>query len=180
MSYDYIIKQYSKSIFGLSIEQCKQSEDIINNLSENNSIINANCGKPFIKVKKGDRTFFTYYGIPAVNELWPFLNALTRISNNVINLDEEEKNLATQISGNLKLFVTPECTKCPIAAELLYQVSILNDKVNLEIIDIEEYNEYVDKYRVLSTPKIILNEKEFPGGFPPHILLKMLAKSSTS
>ncbi|AWR98330.1 glutaredoxin [Acidianus sulfidivorans JP7] len=180
MSYDYIIKQYSKSIFGLSIEQCKQPEEIINNLSANNSIITSSCTKPFVKIKKGDRVFFTYYGIPAVNELWPFLNALARISNNVINLDEEEKKLAGQIAGNLKLFVTPDCTKCPIAAELLYQVSILNDKINLEIIDIDEYNEFIDKYRVLSTPKIIFNEKEFPGGFPPHILLKMLAKSASS
>lgn len=178
MSYDEIIKQYSRSIFGLTIEQCKQLDELLNNLSNNNSIITLDCYKPFIKVKKGDRTFFTYYGIPVINELWPFLNALARISNNVISLDEEEKKLALQLSGNLKLFVTPECTKCPIAAELLYQVVIVNNKLDLEVIDIGEYTEYMDKYRVLSTPKIIFNEKEFPGSFPPHILLKMLARST--
>lgn len=177
MSYDYVIKQYSRKIHGIIIEQCKQPDELLNYLSENNTIIKAECEKPFVKIKKDNRTFFTYYGVPAVNELWPFLNALTRISNNIINLDDEEKNLALQISGNLKLFITPECTKCPIAAELLYQVAILNEKVELEIVDVEAYSEYIERYRVYSTPKIVFNGKEFPGGFPPRILLKMLAKS---
>lgn len=178
MNYDNVIKQYSKAIHGLTIEHCRQPEELINNLFGSNTLISLNCDKPLIRVKKGQRTLFTYYGVPAVNELWPFLNALIRASNGIINLDQEEKNLAIKISGNIKLFVTPQCTKCPIAAELLYQVAILNNKVDLEIIDVEEYEEYIEKYRVLSTPKIVFNGKEFPGGFPPQILLKMLSKSS--
>ncbi|EZQ07027.1 MULTISPECIES: thioredoxin family protein [Acidianus] len=179
MSYDYIIKQYLQVISNISIVQCKANE-ITDQLKEKIEIENIDsCNKPFIKVNKGKRTYFTYYGVPTMNELWPFLNALARISQEITQLDEKERELATQISGNIKLFVTPDCTKCPITAELLYQLPLINDKVVLEIIDVETYLELREKFRVMSVPKIVLDDKkELPGGFPPHILLKMLAKSS--
>ena len=179
MSYDNIIFQYAKFIKGLTIEHCK-NEELIQKLSDGNNVIEKEgCDKPYVKVIKDDRVYFTYYGIPAVNELWPFLNSLLRISKGVVQLDEKEKEQAVKIKGNIKLFVTPDCTKCPIAAELLYQIPIVNSNVSLEIIDVTEYEEMGKKYRVLNVPKIVLNEAvEIPGGFPPNIILKMLVKGS--
>ena len=179
MSYDPIISQYSKFIKGLTIEQCK-ADEVVDKLTEGNNIIEKDsCDKPYIKVLKNNRLFFTYYGIPTANELWPFLNSLIRVANNAVQLDEKEKAEAVKIRGNIKLFVTPDCTKCPIAAELLYQIPIVNESVSLEIIDVTEYEELGKKYRVLNVPKIVLNENvEIPGGFPPHIILKMLVKGS--
>lgn len=177
MSYDAIIKQYSLVIRGLKIEECL-ADNLFEEMKGNNEIIKIEgCNRPVIKVEKGGRRFFTYYGIPEINELWPFLNALVRISSNTVHLQDEEAEFAKKLKGDLKLFVTATCTRCPAVAELFYQVSIINEKVNLEIYDVGVYEEYIEKYRVLSTPKIIYNEKEFPA-FPPLILLKMLAKST--
>jgi len=179
MSYDYIVSQYINYIHDLTIESCKGNEILDYFKDKLNIVSKEGCDKPYIKVYKGNRLYFTYYGIPSVNEFWPFLNALVRISNNAIQLDDKEKELASKINGNVKLFVTPDCTKCPIAAELLYQLPIYNENVNLEIIDVEAYEDLGKKFRVLNVPKIILNEKvEVPGTFPPAIILKMLAKGS--
>lgn len=177
MSYDYIVSQYLTYINGLTIEGCK-AQEILDYFKDKLNIINKEgCDKPYLKVYKDNKLYFTYYGIPTVNEFWPFLNALVRISNNVVQLDEKEKELVSKISGNIKLFVTPDCTKCPIAAELLYQLPIYNDNVNLEIIDVTTYEDLGKQFRVLNVPKIILNEKvEIPGSFPPTIILKMLVK----
>lgn len=179
MSYDYVISQYINYIRGLTIEGCK-SDEILDYFKDKLNIISKEgCDKPYIKVLKNKRLYFTYYGIPTENEFWPFLNALVRVSNDTIHLDEKEKELASKIAGNIKLFVTPDCTKCPIAAELLYQLPILNNNINLEIIDVTTYEDLGKKYRVLNVPKIVLNEKvEVPGSFTPIIILKMLAKGS--
>ncbi|AOL15537.1 glutaredoxin [Sulfolobus sp. A20] len=179
MSYDYIIKQYSSAIKpNVKILQCK-GDDLFDNMK---SFLNIeklnNCEKPVVKVVKDSRTIFTYHGLPIVNELWPFLNALVRLSNDVIHLEEKELELAKQIRGNLKLFVTPDCTKCPITAEFLYQVAQVNENINLEIYDVTEYEDVKEKYRVLSVPKIIYNDKvEIPGTFPTLMILKMILKA---
>ncbi|BCU69119.1 thioredoxin family protein [Stygiolobus caldivivus] len=180
MSYDNIISQYAKFVKGLTLEHCKEEEELVYKLSNENNVIEKDgCDKPYIKVLKNDRVYFIYYGVPTSNELWPFLNALIRVSNNVVQLDEKERSEAMKIKGNIKLFVTPDCTKCPIAAELLYQLPVINENINLEIIDVTEYEDLGKKYRVLNVPKIVLNDSaEIPGGFPPHIILKMLIKSS--
>jgi len=179
MSYEQIIRQYLTAIHGITLEYCNSDDFISYFIGSSIELRKIECKKPLIVVKKDDRIFFSYYGIPEINELWPFLNALVRISNNKVQLDSSEMEMAATISGNIKLFVTPDCTKCPIAAELLYQLPIINKKTSLEIIDITSYTELGEKYRVLSVPKIVLNDKtELPGSFPPAILLKMLVKSS--
>jgi len=183
MSYDYVIKEYLNAIKkgDITIQHCN-GDDLFHEFKNYVKVETLdNCKKPLVKVKKGDRVYYTYYGIPIANELWPFLNSLVRISNNIVNLDEKEMELARQVRGNVKLFVTPDCTKCPITAEFLYQVSQINQNVKLEIYDTTEYEEERDKYRILSVPKIIFNEKvEIPGGFPSTMILKMMLKALQS
>ncbi|QKQ99223.1 glutaredoxin [Metallosphaera tengchongensis] len=180
MSYDYIIKQYIKMIKDVKVRHCKATEFLSQlqgasiQIEEDN-----NCNNPELHVYAAGRKYFSYYGIPAVNELWPFLNALVRASTGVVQLDQQELEMAKKIRGNIKLFVTQDCTKCPIAAELLYQVALVNQNVTLEVIDSEMYDSLAKQFHVMNVPKIVLNEKtEIPGGFPPNIVLKMLMKSS--
>ena len=180
MSYDYVIRQYSRAIKpNVKIVECK-GEELFSQLRELMTIETSNeCSKPIVKVMRDNRNYFTYYGIPIANELWPFLNALVRISNDVIHLDEKEVEMAKQIKGNIKLFVTPDCTKCPVTAEFLYQVAQINSNISLEIYDVTEYEKERDKYRVLSVPKIVFNEKaEIPGTFPSIVILKMMLKAA--
>ncbi|WP_338602038.1 thioredoxin family protein [Sulfolobus tengchongensis] len=182
MSYDYVIKQYLSAIKAkegnIKIQECKGEELFYQFKDFVNVETIQDCNRPFAKVIKDNRIYFTYYGIPIVNELWPFLNSLIRISNNVVNLDEKELELAKKIKGNVKLFVTPDCTKCPITAEFLYQVAQINENVELEIYDVTEYEEEKEKYRVLSVPKIVFNSRvEIPGGFPSIVILKMMLRA---
>ncbi|AAY79756.1 thioredoxin family protein [Sulfolobus acidocaldarius] len=179
MSYDNIIREYTRAIkSNITIYYC-DGEELINYLKD--VVVTKQleeCQKPLIKVQKDNRTYFTYYGIPTANELWPFLNALARISNDIVQLDQKEIELAKGIRGNIKLFVTPDCTKCPITAEFLYQLVQINPDVTLEIFDVTEYEYEKEKYRVLSVPKIVFNERtEIPGGFPSTIILKMMIKA---
>jgi len=179
MSYKNIIKSYLSAVKKeVIIQQCK-GEELFDEFKDYINVETVSeCEKPFVRVKKGDRVYFTYYGIPVANELWPFLNSLVRISNNLVNLDEKELELARQVKGSIKLFVTPDCTKCPITAEFLYQVSQVNENVKLEVYDVTEYREEGERYRVLSVPKIVFNEKvEIPGTFPSVIILKMMLKT---
>ncbi|BBG23501.1 thioredoxin family protein [Sulfuracidifex tepidarius] len=182
MSYDPIVEQYLKAIKpNLSLTHCKAGDVLepLNSVAEIKET--EECDKPFIKVKRKDedREIFTYMGVPMINEFWPFLNALVRTSNGLIHLEEKEREIASNLAGDVKLFVTPDCTKCPVAAELLYQVAIMNDKVKLEVIDSSVYDELAKKFRVMSVPKVVVNDKaEVPGGFPPDILLKMILKAT--
>ncbi|MEM1627078.1 MAG: thioredoxin family protein [Sulfolobaceae archaeon] len=169
-----LASEYVKDIRGLTLEGCK-SEEFLREFEKGNSIvINRDCEKPYIKIKRGSRTYFTYYGIPSGNELLPFLNSLIWVVNGSVDLE------AKGISGEVKLFVTPSCTKCPFVAELLYKLALVNDRMSLEIYDAEVYEEEASKFRVLSVPKIIINGKEIPGSFLTRVLIEMMLRASYS
>jgi len=184
LSYDPIVEQYLKAIKpNLELIHCKAGDvlEAFERVVEVREV--EECQKPFVEVKrKGeDEKLFSYLGVPMINEFWPFLNALVRASNNLIHLEEKEKEMAEKLTGDIKLFVSPDCTKCPVAAELLYQVALANRKVKLQIIDSTVYNDLADKFRVMSVPKIIVNDKtEVPGGFPPDMILKMILRATQS
>ncbi|MCY0860045.1 MAG: thioredoxin family protein [Sulfolobaceae archaeon] len=164
----------------LILRVCKISDDLLNLFDYLKSRIEVidECYKPVVEVVK-TRKYFTYYGEPRENELLPFLNSLSRIEKGYTELSEDEKAKAKQISLNLKLFVTPTCTVCPIVADYLYQLAQESEGLQLEVYDIIEYDELQEKYRVYNVPKLVINDKlSLPGGLPKEIILKTLIVNS--
>ena len=120
------------------------------------------CERPFVRVKAFNRTLFTYYGVPQVNELLPFLEALEAVKEGRARLEDDELEIAKRVKGEAKLFVTPTCPYCPNYADLLYNVAIANENFYLEVYDVTVYEEMIEKYLVRSTPKLVFNGKVVP------------------
>lgn len=175
MSYEYLIKQYANYIkSNIELVHCKVKE-LVDSLKAKEKEIRE-CNKPFIKVLKDDRLYFIYYGIPTGDQLWTFLNALVRISNNIVHLNEMEKKEAMGLNGIIKVYVNAECSRCSAALDTLYQVTLLNDKVKLEVIDVSFYEELMRGFNLEELPVIEVNEKiKVKGsGYSTALLLKSL------
>ncbi|MBP1357422.1 MAG: thioredoxin family protein [Sulfolobus sp.] len=162
---------------------CKADEIVqyVSDMNLNVEVFNE-CEKPVIEVINVDekRKYFAYHGVPILNELNPFLIALKRIMGyESIDLAPHEIEVVKRINGNLKMFLTPYCTVCPLVADLLYQIVVVADKLNLEIYDITINEEFKEKYKVYSVPKLVLNDKiSIPGGFPREVIIKTLLVNS--
>ncbi|MCY0860693.1 MAG: glutaredoxin [Sulfolobaceae archaeon] len=170
MSYDYLLKQYSNYIKpNLEVVTCK-SDKIFEKLNLKVEI-EESCEKPYIKVLKNNRLYFTYYGIPSSYQLWSFMNALVRISNDLVHLSGPEREIASKLKGTIRVHVTPECSRCSAALDVLYQVAIINDQVKLEVIDDGEKVRDPEELPIIEVDGKV---KVKGSGYSPILLLKSL------
>ncbi|MGC9105391.1 MAG: thioredoxin family protein [Thermoprotei archaeon] len=150
------------------VEVCK-AEEVLEHLD---GLVKGDCDKPYARVKEGDRTLFTYYGVPAVNELFPFVEVAKSVDS---GLNEEEANLVKLLKGTVKLLVTPTCPYCPKYVELFYRASLVNENLRVEVYDLTVNEELIERYHVRSTPKILYNEKPIPA-LDPLVVLKAMSR----
>ncbi len=170
MSYDYLLKQYSNYIKpNLEIVTCK-SEKLFERMDIKVKV-EEGCEKPYIKVLKNNRLYFTYYGIPSSYQLWSFMNALVRISNDLVHLNDSEREIASKLKGTIRVHVAPECSRCSAALEVLYQVAIINDQVRLEVIDDEGKTRDPEELPIIEVDGKV---KVKGSGYSPILLLKSL------
>jgi len=69
--------------------------------------------------------------------------------------------------ASIKVFVTPSCPHCPVAARLAQQFGMVNPLIRAEVIEAGEFPDLADQYMVSSVPKSVINEdREVIGGMP--------------
>ena len=58
----------------------------------------------------------------------------------------------------MKILVSLTCTMCPELVTAAQRIASLNDKVNVDVYDINHFGELKDKYNVMSVPCFVINE----------------------
>jgi len=131
-----------------------------------------------------------YYGLPSGQEFAPFIYVHEYISEGV-RLDkhvvEEVDSIETPM--HIKVFVTPECPYCPIVADFMNQVGIINNNILVETIEAFEHPYEADKYHVMYVPFVAITRIEdyevygatpvevVPGYVPPEELIEVLKRA---
>ena len=118
--------------------------------------------KPCVRVcdKDGNRLGLAFHGVPGGHEFTSFVLGLYNASGPGQKIAEETIERINNINKNIdiKILVSLTCTMCPELVTAAQRIASLNDKVNVDVYDINHFGEMKDKYNVMSVPCFVINE----------------------
>ncbi|MCL5124681.1 MAG: thioredoxin family protein [Deltaproteobacteria bacterium] len=117
-------------------------------------------GKPCLTLSNGEHSNINYMVFPEGPEFPPFLDAIGWLggaSNPPVFPDNDKiKNLATP--RNILVFVAMGCPHCPETVKSVLTVANYSQQINVSVIDALNFPEISERYKIKSTPAIIINE----------------------
>ena len=118
--------------------------------------------KPCVRVcdKDGKRLGLAFHGVPGGHEFTSFVLGLYNASGPGQKIAEETRDRINKINKNIdfKILVSLTCTMCPDLVTAAQRIASLNDKVKVDVYDINHFGELKEKYNVMSVPCFVLNE----------------------
>lgn len=119
-----------------------------------------------------------YYGIPSGYEFSVLVEAIMDVSKGVTSLSDTIKKKLVEIKKpvHIQVFVTPTCPFCPRAAKIAYQFAIESEFIKSDVVEMTEFPHLVQRYGIMSTPHIVINEDtSFVGAQPPEVFIEQIA-----
>jgi glutaredoxin-like protein len=110
-----------------------------------------------------------YFGIPAGYEFSTLIEDLIDVSRGTTNLSDTTREILATLDQDLhiQVFVTPTCPYCPRAARLAHQLAIENEHITADVVEVSEFIDMAQLYRVQGVPKTVVNERiEIVGAVP--------------
>ena len=103
-----------------------------------------------------------FHGAPGGHELNSFILAIYNLGSAGQQISEETLNNIKKIDKdiNIKVCVSLSCHLCPDVVVSSQRIAIGNEKVEAEMIDISNFKEIKDKFKVMSVPAIIVNDEQ--------------------
>ncbi len=119
-----------------------------------------------------------FYGVPAGYEFSAFIEDIIDVSRGTTSLPDNIKKKLAEIKKqvHIQVFVTPTCPFCPRAARIARQFAIESEFIRSDSIEMTEFPYLVQKYSIMSTPHIVINEDtSFVGAQPPEVFIEQIA-----
>ena len=115
-----------------------------------------NDDAPSIQVGKRLR----FHAVPLGTELEPFLEALTTLDKNSIQIAGQIQDRLDKIKmpAELKVFVAQQCPFCPVTIRRLFPLCIVSEYIRITIIDCSLFPEIAELNDIRSVPTIVLDE----------------------
>jgi glutaredoxin-like protein len=124
-----------------------------------------------------------FYGIPAGFEFATLVDALIMVSRGEPRLSPTARAQLAGLSGSihLQVFVTPTCPYCPHIARLACAAAVASSHVRTDVVEVSEFPDLVDRYRIIGVPKVVINETvAFEGAVPEEEFVQRLLKMTTN
>lgn len=118
-----------------------------------------------------------YYGVPAGYEFPALVDAIFDVSKGITSLSDALKKKLAEIKKpvHIQVFVSPTCPFCPRAVKIAYQLAIENEFIKSDVVEMTEFPDIVQRYGIMSTPHIVINEDtSFAGAQPPEAFLEQI------
>ncbi|WP_175419819.1 thioredoxin family protein [Marinitoga sp. 1154] len=140
-----------------------------------------------ILASNGSDLGIRFYGIPSGHEFSTLLQDLILLSKNgEVELSEDAVAKLKNINKKMRLrvFVTPTCPYCPRAVLSAQQAAMINENINGEMVEANEFFEISSKHNVSSVPHTVIEvfedgewvvKGEFIGAYPePNFVEEVL------
>ena len=110
----------------------------------------------------GTPTGLAFHGVPGGHEFTSFVLGLYNAAGPGQAIDEEtrQKIAAIPKSADMKLLVTLSCTMCPDLVVAAQRISALNPNITAHVYDIHHFGDLKDRYKVMSVPCMVVNDKD--------------------
>jgi hypothetical protein len=108
---------------------------------------------PFILLPNGVR----YQGVPQGNEVQPFIDALMGRIPALSDPLRERLNAALYPPAAFDLFITPQCSFCPLAVRRLAPLAEASQLIRLTVIDSGLFPELARRHSIQAVPTLVLD-----------------------
>lgn len=113
----------------------------------------------------GTTSGISYRAIPGGHEFNSFLLGLYQLAGGAKPLDTSIEERIKQLkSTDLKVFITLSCTMCPDVVTACQRIAHENPHVTTTILDIAHCPDLREKYKVMSVPCLLIDDKEIHFG----------------
>lgn len=134
-------------------------------------------GKPSMILSNGEYSNINYMVFPEGPEFGPFLDAIAWLGAAAAPaaFSKKEKIKELRFPNNVFTFVATGCPHCPEAVRSVLILACSNPQINVSIIDALSFSDISEKYKIKSTPAIIINDgMTIIGGVKPDELAEYL------
>jgi glutaredoxin-like protein len=125
---------------------------------------------------------FKYYGIPGGTEFPAFIESIVDLSRWEVLISEESVKTLQELTADVsvKVFVTPTCPYCPGMARAAYMLGMVSQHVKAEVIEVNEFPDLADKYKVEAVPLTVINDRvAIPGQMHESVLVEQVVKAAS-
>ena len=114
---------------------------------------------------RGDASF-TFYGMPGGTEFPGFLDIIVDISRGEVLLSPESIKALQKLEEEVRVqvFVSPACPYCPHMARAAFQMAMVNPKVKAEVIEVTEFPDLAEHYKVRAVPLTVIADRVIVAG----------------
>lgn len=123
---------------------------------------------PFVMIcdKDSKELGMSFHGVPGGHEFTSFILGLYNASGKgqQIDISSEEKIRSIDKKYDLKILVSLSCTMCPELVIAAQKIASLSQNVSAHIYDVNHFEFLKNKYKVMSVPCLIINDKEVTFG----------------
>lgn len=110
----------------------------------------------------GTSSGIEFHGVPGGHEFNSFIIALYNVAGPGQDADPEAVERLKKLNRDIgvKVMVSLSCTMCPEAVMAAQKAAALSEHVRAEMIDLQHYPKLKEKYRIMSVPCIVINDRD--------------------
>ena len=114
----------------------------------------------------GTPTGLAFHGVPSGHEFTSFVLGLYNAAGPGQTLDEATREQIAAITNktDMKILVTLSCTMCPDLVVAAQRIAAANSNVTAHVYDIRHFENLKDRYKVMSVPCLVVNDKKISFG----------------
>ena len=119
---------------------------------------------PCVEVCQADgaSTGLAFHGVPSGHEFTSFVIGLYNAAGpgQALDADTRERIAAITKPTDIKILVTLSCTMCPDLVKAAQRIAAENPNVTARVYDIRHFEDLKDRYKVMSVPCMVVNDKD--------------------
>ena len=138
----------------------------MNGLTDKVSCEEAPCGDkvPGLEILRADHssTGIFFHAVPGGHEFNSFIIALYNAAGPGQAVDDEVKSVLANVKDpvSIKVMVSLSCTMCPEVVMGSQRLAAGSDKITAEMYDLQHFPEIKQKYKIMSVPCMVINDKD--------------------
>lgn len=116
--------------------------------------------------KNKEYTGVKFHGVPGGHELNSFILAIYNVAGPGQQIAEDIKSRVKAVDKkiNIKVCVSLACHLCPEVVVAAQRLAVENKNIEVEMIDIANFKEIKDNYKIMSVPAMIINNEKIHFG----------------
>lgn len=118
------------------------------------------AGMPSLTLSDGNTANIHYMAVPEGNELFPFLEGISWLGKRKALPSSDAIAALDHLSApaNILILVAGMCPHCPQVVQAALSLAIGRSGITVSIVDALEFTDLADKFKVKSTPTVVINE----------------------